>query len=444
MNADENDTIELIGAELSNLQHCIVIAVVLIGACLSAFSSIRILLLQRNAKDGQQTYHRLIFSMSVADVFFSLCCLLQLFLVDKEKTVQPWAIGNETSCSGIGFIFTFFYFVIVIHNALLSLHFWLIVVRKWTPSDMKKYFHRQSAVVAWVLPLLIQLYTVLSSRYVQTSIAMICFSDRDQIPEKIEVAWLGIACLIATVFTVWVYIFYKKKIEITLARSSYASSFATQAQDKRSKKLARRSVAYFLVYLNTLLWTVALNILARFDDDIDLGNGWVFALRLISWIFLPLQGFFNMMVYVQPMITQKRKDHPEFSEWKIFLWLFVYGKVPDSDNSSGEFDLSLRESGVHHLQRLQNRKSNGTTEDENEPGSSCNFLRVSLDGALSGSLELRKSGDLAVNEEEISDNTDTTSSPQVESSKELVILEEDTDAMKSSRTDSTKGVDEVV
>jgi hypothetical protein len=266
---------------------------------------------------------------------------------------------------------------------------------------------------------------------------MICFSDRDQIPEKIEVAWLGIACLIATVFTVWVYTFYKKRIETTLRLSSYASSFAMEDQAKRSKKLAKRSVAYFLVYLNTILWAAVLTILPTFNDDIDLGNGWIFALRLISWIFLPLQGFFNMMIYVQPMIAQKHKDHPEFSERKIFLWLFVYGKFPDS-NSSGEFDLSSRVSGLHHLRRLQNRQLTVTTKDENEPSSmmqsSHNFFRVGPDGALSGSVELRKSMDLAVDEEENSDNTDAASSQQVESSKDLVILEGDTDVIKSSRT----------
>ena len=59
-----------------------------------------------------------------------------------------------------------------------------------------------------------------------------------------------------------------------------------------------------------------------------------FALLLLARFFIPLQGFFNVMVYMRPHIVSLRRSNPEYSWTKALLIVFKAGGDNDSAGQS--------------------------------------------------------------------------------------------------------------
>ena len=279
----------------------------------------------RQQKRRRRTYHRLVTGLSVGDIIFSITNFLQPFLADADRTVIPSAFGNQMTCSFLAFVFIWSNLVCTMYNAILSLHFWLVVVRRWRNEDLEAYFERPMQVIAWIWPLVLPCFALVSGANEQGQISMMCLNARE--PPLIPMLYFGtsgISVLTAILCTVWVYVFYRRQVVYTRRRSSYSNSFTTESQSNRVQTLARRSVAYTFVYINTILWPLLSNVLAGVGDT---SKGLVYGLRLLGWIFFPLQGFFNLMIYIQPLIQQGHKANPNVSKLHIFTQIVIKGDV---------------------------------------------------------------------------------------------------------------------
>lgn len=92
----------------------------------------------------------------------------------------------------------------------------------------------------------------------------------------------------------------------------------------RCKEAVKMACLYVGVYLLTFLFPYIANIIRRYK-----GVSPPFPILLLSRIFHPLQGFFNMLVYTRPHVITLRRRHGY--TWGKALWetIFTYGgEVP--------------------------------------------------------------------------------------------------------------------
>lgn len=77
---------------------------------------------RRNTTKKWTPYNRLVTAMSCFDIVTSLTLALAPFLYPKETSLKAWVIGNDTSCSAIGFFQQLLYAVIMYYGSL-SIYF---------------------------------------------------------------------------------------------------------------------------------------------------------------------------------------------------------------------------------------------------------------------------------------------------------------------------------
>ena len=84
-------------------------------------------------------------------------------------------------------------------------------------------------------------------------------------------------------------------------------------ENPRVRKVMYRALSYsgawFATYIFTYIRTVALLVDPMFKS---------FILQILIAIFLPLQGFFNFLIFIYPKISQIRLSNPETSILKAF------------------------------------------------------------------------------------------------------------------------------
>ena len=78
----------------------------------------------RKSSSTWTPYTRLLIGMSCTDIVFSISYALNAFLLPRETSHRVWAIGNDTTCSALGF-FTQFSLSTMLFNGMLSFYFLL-------------------------------------------------------------------------------------------------------------------------------------------------------------------------------------------------------------------------------------------------------------------------------------------------------------------------------
>ena len=102
------------------------IALVVLGSLSSFFSMIGSgCVLHMSFKQRQQVMHRLMFALSISDLFSSTSSLFMHYSVPSFLGL-PGAVGNHGSCSTTGFFLMTFIMVGCTYNAYLSLYLSLI------------------------------------------------------------------------------------------------------------------------------------------------------------------------------------------------------------------------------------------------------------------------------------------------------------------------------
>ncbi|CAJ1970331.1 unnamed protein product [Cylindrotheca closterium] len=91
-------------SSLSPAQESVIALLPILPSLLSIAGSLCIIRLVHRKK-YRAPYRRLLFGMSVYDVFSSLFVPLQSFLVDKETSRRRFAVGNEATCNFLGWGF---------------------------------------------------------------------------------------------------------------------------------------------------------------------------------------------------------------------------------------------------------------------------------------------------------------------------------------------------
>ena len=99
---------------------------------------------------------------------------------------------------------------------------------------------------------------------------------------------------------------------------------------KRSKQATKQAFLYLLSFLVTWVFLTANLIIAVSGNWAEYGK---FPLIVLELLFIPMQGFFNALVYWRPVYMKslkKKKSNEESTNWSAWSWRFSTSGNPSS------------------------------------------------------------------------------------------------------------------
>lgn len=286
----------------------------------------------------------------MADCITSIVVMLQGPLL-PEETLFPIAIGNARTCEVVGFFFMAS-LASAVYNCALTLYFLVMVRCGWTENKAKKSFLPWIHCLAVVSVLSFGVAGLTTQSFNPNIIIVTCgfapspgncLSD-DNVPcQRGEMAGLLfrlfnsilISLSLCSIACLWLlYVFVngqtRRNRRFDFAQHQQRSGApAVESQvNKRDRAVLVQACCYTVASLNIFL-TVGIALIYRNivleASDFDLFRMYdsthYFLFRLGITVFFPLQGFFNWVIFVRPVLYQWKKSVPG----KSFLW--AYGEM---------------------------------------------------------------------------------------------------------------------
>ena len=346
---------------VSDAQEIVLIVLTIVSSLISVTGSSLVLHVIRKDLQKSSPYHRLIAGMSCVDLIFSTSCILQMFLRPKFLGI-PGAIGNFATCSFVGFFFVSGSMAVAIYSVLISGNAYLLVCRRWSEKAIATSWERKGHVASGILPLTLMIPAAftktinvphLSSICVLFVYPQECFQNEDEVectrggglyfPMAVTFTVAVLLCSITScVLTIKVY----RSVKCTIRRSSQYNfqeqvqnsdeqpnlpSSSTASSRKENKDNISKSgqtqldlvrsqtIRFFFAYLNSIIWPLLMIVVGNVAEDVDKA----YPIRLVSAMFYPLQGGFNMIIFCKPSINAWKRSQPELSLKEIMHAIVV-------------------------------------------------------------------------------------------------------------------------
>jgi hypothetical protein len=265
--------------------------------------------------------HRLLFAISVSDLINSLSLLLMPYLIPSSLEL-PGALGNNASCTTMGFFMMLSFKTTCCYSAYLSLYYYLSVCRSWKEHDFTKrpLLEISAHTIALLVSIPVEIAAATTESFNPTPlINNVCSYaaspwgcvDLDNVDcVRSSKQTLGIL----TVFTFPVLFGFSiggfvctglvfEKVRSTLRRSSmyrFPGSQETASRGSFSDPETRQirdvgiqGILYSLAYLQALFWTTAVVVVSSAIPDsvvsANKSDPGFYALTLLFWTLFPIQ-----------------------------------------------------------------------------------------------------------------------------------------------------------
>lgn len=301
-------------------------------AALSMFGSMLIISqVIRNDKNRRQMQQRIVAGMSGFDLMVSTVWFFTNFFVPqtmKRSQGFPFAFGNRASCDAQGFLVQVS-IASVLYNASLSLYYLLALKYLWRDvrfRSIEKYFH--------LFPILFGLITAI----IAVSMGLIGNADWDcwispiensrDTPDSAKLArifqwvfffgplWISMSFAFFNMFQVYHFV---KNLE--LRASTYRNS---QEQTLHYKNLAKQNQLYAIAFLCTWLFPTIARLIQVSGGKVPV---W---LVVLSGTFIPLQGFFNSLVYFSTKFHNIRQAYKQ-KRWYWHLAVLIKSVIKNQE-----------------------------------------------------------------------------------------------------------------
>jgi len=298
----------------------------------------------------QKMSNQIMLGLSIADIGYALAHFIGTWAVVKG---QVWGSrGTIATCEAQGYMHITFFHTGGFYNAALAIIYVLMVRVGWKDETFRKYkIHHLLLILPPILGTAVAIPSIPRDNFNFTG-QWLCSGgpwpvgcDGDKIPclrgESmtdmfastecfVMCFWLAVIC--ATIIFVSMLLLYctvlaneraMEKYEFRAPGSSAHSGSSTGnsgsssrasrvklsirttlAKRSRSNDVAYQGILYVWAYIVVALCFLMMDVTkVRFSHQID------YALAFIS----PLQGFFNVLVYLRPRYNQYKRDHPNMS-----------------------------------------------------------------------------------------------------------------------------------
>jgi hypothetical protein len=312
---------------------------------LSALSSATIIyVILRSEKGLSSIYHRIMFGMSTADILGSLAMVLTSlpmpsYMYKEEEFGYHWAgtrLGNTYTCNAQGFIASFGASTMFGYNATLCIFYACSIAFNMKQRNIQKYVEPiihglpiLCSLLYAIPPLILDMYNPGITSYAWCAPLPYpdecLYHDVDCVrgsPEAMNFLMTLLTFLIFTDFSIiltsLVLVIWKVSSKERLLRkltlfvnkrmNHHSDLAAVVKKHNFTKVVAFQALAYILALLLSLLLPLlrAMNF-ASGDDESDKLQNKVASVDKAILVLLPLQGFFNLIIFIAHKICNYRR-----------------------------------------------------------------------------------------------------------------------------------------
>jgi hypothetical protein len=266
-------------------------------------------------------YKRILLGLSSCDIVASSAYALQAFLVPADSSRRYWAIGNDTSCSILG-AFTQFAFAAVWYNGFLSYYYLATIRFKVDSKVFAKKFEPLMHILALGFNLLAAVCGAVFHHFGEAAIGAGCWVVRRCV-NGYCVTWPNgwvfagfptIFMFISIVVNNCVIYYHVRRKSLPSASSNGTSS---SKEVIKVQSVATQALGYVGSFLLCYTSGFVIKGIESFGGNISVEAS-LYPLLMMTSIVLPLQGFFNMVVYCRPSYLKIRSRFPlETRCWAI-------------------------------------------------------------------------------------------------------------------------------
>jgi len=348
----------------------------LTGSCVIVYKILRKI---KRKEESTTPYERVILGLSGFDIASSVNFAVSPFLLPAKTSQRVWAMGTDATCAMIGFTAQFAGFWAVWYNAVLSFYFLLTVRFRVTPTEFARKYELWMHLPGAVFFPVTAFVGLWGGWYEEEALTLSCWIG--DVPANCMAD--GVRCytqLVAYVFgmiptsiaffsviinNIVIYRFVRRTLIIAKKpRTTVRNSGNSNAEDNRSsadfdfeesgefeeekeeeevgeesagqrtlaerltQEVATQGLLYVTAYLLTIVPAMLLSILDGLSVIDATDQGEFYPLLVFDSILLPLQGFFNVFIYVKPTYTRFRDKHPEMPARSVLNHALFDSDVP--------------------------------------------------------------------------------------------------------------------
>ena len=308
-------------------------------------------------------YHRIIFGLSIADMFQSLAMITGPFMaVQAANTPAKWAIGNIVSCRINGLWFLIGLICSNLYTCFLCYFCFCKVVRKTTDASFRKQTERKIHSVILFITVAMSVAALVSKAIHTNGMGNFCglaavpagcradpetYGACDKEVNKIQFILVAIStmALVPVCFVIIITLMtniccYVKKTSTISGNPKRTNEVSEDTKDAEKngtndladlermkveaecrKQIMIQAILYVIAYLatNILFALLVFMIIARgyYNETFSMVASFVY----------PLGGLFNILVYTRPKVIGLRRVHPKYSWLEAFIFVVRAGGV---------------------------------------------------------------------------------------------------------------------
>lgn len=346
----------------------------LVSGSLSLIGSTCIIVGLRKKYDN--TYARLMIGLSAADIVTTLALMNMSWALPSDAQ-SPFAVGTTVTCNAAGFFFIFL-LASAAYSAFVSLYFLLTVKHQYTQRDFRRLepiFH----AIAWSAPVILGTAGLLLEGFNVPQLGHMCsFATGPpscRLPindsgEKISCsrgrytnelggtfqASLMLCALAGIVNTILLYISITKT-HANNRRHSFGSQLS-ESRDWRDRLCFQQAALYVVSYVNSFLWygmKALLTTILPYETVRQPSRALVFLPILLGSICMPLQGFFNAIIFFTPRVQHWSRSNPSKSWWWCIRRVLSGEEAPRRSSRASSRASSLGLTRVDSARREEER-----------------------------------------------------------------------------------------
>lgn len=338
-------------SSLSDSQERILSCLTIISSCLSIMgSSMIVYLVQKSSR--KTPYKRILLGLSLADIVASLSWALSPFLLPVASSQRVWARGTDATCMFLGFL-TQLSFIAIWYNGMLSFYYLLTVRYRVSATTFATRYEPWVHVLSIGYNVIAGIVGYAKGYYSEMELGQGCFIA--EYPDGCEInggctgaiiGWItsGAAAVIfffsILINNLIIYCHVRKTTNRTINKSFQGRA----PQHRRIQAVATQAFLYVATFLVAYVWAFAIRVAESLGFQAA-DEARLYPILVLSSIFLPLQGVFNLFVYSRPNYLRVRHIYPK--ESKIFALKQVwFGK--DNGAISTVDGNTLKSRNVHN------------------------------------------------------------------------------------------------
>jgi hypothetical protein len=366
----------LMSTVLSDQQEITLVVIQILSATLSLIGSCTIVLkILRCLLNNKHTspYDRIILGLSGCDILGGITYAVGPFLLPNETSIRVSAFGSRSTCAILGFLTQFPCMSAIWYNGLLSFYYLLTVRFQVRRTDFVKKYESWMHLSALFFPAT-AVTGYIFDWYDEQDLSMTCWAKYPIVGYIFGAIPMVITFLAVIINNIVIYTYVRKSLYCVEPQSRMYTTDDTESQESSEdvvgltplqKRLKREAATQGFLYVASFLMTSTPIFVTQIlggsfgygpDDQERL-----YPLLILNALLLPLQGFFNVFIYVRPTYTRFKAANPNKAAWPILKQalfdpnipktISASMTVPTSDPSSNAFK-RRRQSGGQFLASL--------------------------------------------------------------------------------------------